>query len=174
MVLQFQSEAYENASLSFTRNAKQFYGGRVTNFELEQFIKQIPTLRNTPEGRKLISAQWRLLDDTNKALYDAQEKVIERNGGFPPPNFGEQVEKESRKRIDKLGKKFKHGIQKFLGREQTYGEEGLVPLKKQTTAPTEEGTQFLKNGEHLIIENGKAVPYNQRGKPKAELRTVSF
>ena len=59
------------------RRAKDFFPGRVTNFDLDQFKQGFPTLANSPEGRRLIAQQLALgnriaylKDETFKAAMD--------------------------------------------------------------------------------------------------------
>jgi hypothetical protein len=59
------------------RKAKDFYPGRVTNFDLDQFKQGFPTLANTTEGRRIIAQQLALAnriaylkDETYKAAMD--------------------------------------------------------------------------------------------------------
>lgn len=49
-----EAELFVKIVNDFTDAAKDSYGARVTNFDLEQFLKRLPTLANTTEGRKLI------------------------------------------------------------------------------------------------------------------------
>ena len=60
-----------------TRRANDFFPGRVTNFDLEQFKMGFPTLANSPEGRRVIAEQLALSnriaylkDETFKAAMD--------------------------------------------------------------------------------------------------------
>lgn len=57
--------------------AKEYFPGRVTNFDLAQFSKRFPRLANSPEGRELITKQLMtanriayLKDETLKAAID--------------------------------------------------------------------------------------------------------
>lgn len=57
--------------------AKEYFPGRVTNFDLNQFRQRFPTLANSPDGRKLITKQLMLAnriaylkDETLKASID--------------------------------------------------------------------------------------------------------
>ena len=59
------------------RRAKDFFPGRVTNFDLDQFKQGFPTLANTREGRRIIAQQLALgnriaylKDETFKAAMD--------------------------------------------------------------------------------------------------------
>lgn len=63
---------------NFTKYAKDTYGARVTNFDLEQFLKRYPGLLNSSEGRRQIIDQMMLVSELNtvydKALADVYQK----------------------------------------------------------------------------------------------------
>ncbi len=72
-----EAQAYVKTIYRMLRNAKEFFPGRVTNFDLEQFRQGFPTLANSHEGRQLIAEQLStanriafLRDETLKAAYD--------------------------------------------------------------------------------------------------------
>lgn len=72
-----EAQAYVKTIARMARKAKEFFPGRVTNFDLEQFKLGFPTLANSPEGRRLIAQQLAtanriayLKDETLKAAYD--------------------------------------------------------------------------------------------------------
>ena len=149
-----ESEAYIASTKNFISNARQIFGGRVTNFELDQFLKTIPTLENTKEGRKIILSKMKNVAQAKVQRYKAYEEVLRESKGVPPLDLDEQIERKLDKKLDKFSKKFTQGLQK----QQEYG--GLSVVKEQNTAPTEEGIQFINPvGEHMIIKNGKAVPF---------------
>lgn len=52
--------------------AKEFFPGRVTNFDLETFKKRFPTLANSREGRRLIAKQLEL---ANRIAYLREETL---------------------------------------------------------------------------------------------------
>lgn len=61
----------------FVKGAKEQFGARVSNFELDRFMQQLPTLANTEEGRRLILKQMELVnklreldDDSIKETYN--------------------------------------------------------------------------------------------------------
>lgn len=72
-----EAQAYVKTIARMARKAKEFFPGRVTNFDLDQFKQGFPTLANSPEGRRLIAEQLAtanriayLKDETLKAAYD--------------------------------------------------------------------------------------------------------
>ncbi len=64
----------------FTTRAKDVYGSRVTNFDLQQFMARLPGLLNTPEGRQVILEQMKLTGRIN-ALYDEALKDVYQHYG---------------------------------------------------------------------------------------------
>ena len=72
-----ETQDYVKTIARMARRAKDFFPGRVTNFDLDQFKQGFPTLANSPEGRKIIAEQLALgnriaflKDETYKAAVD--------------------------------------------------------------------------------------------------------
>ena len=72
-----EAQDYAKTIARMARRAKDFFPGRVTNFDLNQFKEGFPTLANSPEGRRLIAEQLALgnriaylKDETFKAAMD--------------------------------------------------------------------------------------------------------
>jgi hypothetical protein len=72
-----EAQDYVKTIARMARRAKDFFPGRVTNFDLDQFKAGFPTLANSPEGRRLIAEQLALgnriaylKDETFKAAMD--------------------------------------------------------------------------------------------------------
>ncbi|HEY3527471.1 MAG TPA: hypothetical protein VGK47_14845 [Nitrososphaeraceae archaeon] len=84
----------------FTRSAKDTYGSRVTNFDLTQFLKRLPTLANSEEGRRQILQQMDLINKINIAYEKALQDVIDAHGGIRNIDF-DSAEKLARKKSDK-------------------------------------------------------------------------
>jgi len=64
----------------FTTKAKDSYGGRVTNFELDRFMKRLPTLANSKEGRTLILQQMQLMNRLDSAYENELKSVFQHYG----------------------------------------------------------------------------------------------
>lgn len=72
-----EAQDYAKTIARMARRAKDFFPGRVTNFDLDQFKQGFPTLANSPEGRRIIAEQLALgnriaylKDETFKAAMD--------------------------------------------------------------------------------------------------------
>ncbi len=64
----------------FTVKAKDSFGARVTNFELDRFMQRLPTLANSTEGRKLILRQMTVVNQINQLEKKAIQKVFDQYG----------------------------------------------------------------------------------------------
>lgn len=61
--------------------AKGTYGSRVTNFDLEQYMKQFPSLANTPEAMSEMIEQLKIVNDINKVYYKNLSDIFKKAGG---------------------------------------------------------------------------------------------
>jgi hypothetical protein len=79
----------------FMIDAKNYFGSRVTNFDVQAFKSRLPTLLNTADGRRLIIEQMKLMEDLQithntelerglkhygrNASYSDVQNVVDRN-----------------------------------------------------------------------------------------------
>ncbi len=64
----------------FTIKAKDSFGARVTNFELDRFMQRLPTLANSKEGRQLIMRQMKIVNELNQLERKAIQQVFDKYG----------------------------------------------------------------------------------------------
>jgi len=105
------AEAFNKILANFQRGAKDIYGGRITNFEMEQFLKTIPTLQHTPEGRARIWAMMKNYYKGGKEYAKLERQIIRQNGGVPPQDLHEQANERFRPIAKDLSKKFKTDLE---------------------------------------------------------------
>jgi len=114
------SEEFNKIAANFQRAAKSYFGGRVSNYEVEQFLKTIPSLSQSPEGRKRVIANLKYMNRGKLDTLDAYKKVLEKNKGVPPLDLLEQIEDQLEPRREKLAEKFKEDLAKPVPK----GQEG--------------------------------------------------
>lgn len=105
----------------FARDAKTFFGGRVSNFEVEQFMKALPNLSQSPEGRKRIIARLKDFARLEKATYDEARNVIRKNANIPPADLWERVDDS----LDSQREKFARLLKQDLKRKVPTAESSL-------------------------------------------------
>lgn len=116
------AEAFNKILANFQRGAKDIYGGRITNFEMEQFLKTIPNLQHTPEGRARIWAMMKNYYKGGKEYAKMERQIIKENGGVPPQDLHEQANERFRPISKDLSKKFKADLEEANKLSSSYAE----------------------------------------------------
>ncbi len=113
------SEEFQKIAANFLKDAKTYFGSRVSNYEIEQFLKTIPSLSQSPEGRKRVIANLKNLSRGALEYNNALKEIMAENKGIPPYDLLEQVDSKVQKREDALAKKFKEDLAKPVPKAQS-------------------------------------------------------
>lgn len=120
-----ESQEFSKIQQGFLKNAKKYFGGRVSNFEVSQFLKTVPSLSMTPSGRERVVANLKYIARGAEEYYKAYEEVLRENGGIPPYDVEELVERKSEKRLDRIYDQFKKEVNKPITKGQNRFITGL-------------------------------------------------
>lgn len=104
-------DEYQKLSSNFIKGAKAIFGSRITDADLEAFMATVPTLNNTPEGRKAIINNMQIINKAADVEFDIMDRIIKENGGHRPQDIELQIEREARPILDRLAKEFVEGYQ---------------------------------------------------------------
>lgn len=64
----------------FLIDAKTYFGSRVTNFDVGAFKSRLPSLLNTPDGRRLIIEQMKIMEELQKVHDDELSGALKHYG----------------------------------------------------------------------------------------------
>lgn len=80
---QLSPEAQEAVKLIIdsTSNIKDTYGARVTNFDLQTYLRKLPSLLNSPEGRTRVLRDLKAINEINQLYNRGIQQVFDDNGG---------------------------------------------------------------------------------------------
>jgi hypothetical protein len=107
-----ESEEFQKIAQTFMRDAKKYFGGRVSNFEIEQFLKTIPSLSQSPEGRNRVIANLRRMNK-GAVLYSKELKdLVKENKDYLPLDYLEQLDDRIEPKAEQLAKEFKKDLEK--------------------------------------------------------------
>jgi hypothetical protein len=143
----------------FTVKAKDSFGARVSNFELDRFMQRLPTLANSKEGRALILRQMSIVNKLNSLEKRAIQGVFDKYG-VRNIDYAE-AENIARKSIEKEKEELRKEFLKIetLSRDldvetvKKYKEKaqpGYVPMR----APDGSIKQFPEKNVPNLIEKG--------------------
>jgi hypothetical protein len=114
------TEEFRKLESDFIRDvSKVFPGGKITNFEISSYMKTIPSLMNSPEGRKEIYRNRKLFNEAKTVRYNEYKKIIKENNGKKPANLGMLIEERTQDKIKNIEEQFVNGIQNALDKHQT-------------------------------------------------------
>jgi hypothetical protein len=103
------TQEFEKLSTDFVKDAKQFFGSRITEAEVQLFLKTVPSLAQTNEGKKRVIRNMRIFNQAAELKQQAMRQVIKQNGGKRPSNLEEQVDELIGPQLDALKNEFTQG-----------------------------------------------------------------
>lgn len=106
------AEEYNKVAANFIRNAKAIFGSRLTDKDIEYFLKTVPSLANSPEGRKRINANLKRIANLDVAAVEAYNDIVKKNDGIPPLDLDVQLDEALDKKREVVYKKFKEDLEK--------------------------------------------------------------
>ena len=102
------SEAFQKISQDLLKGLPESYGSRILKVEVDNFLKTIPTLMNSPEGRRMIASNMLKLGEMKEVFYNEMRKqqkdAIESNK--MPIDFQQNVFDAVRPQIDRVNREF--------------------------------------------------------------------
>jgi hypothetical protein len=105
-----EAQEFKKLSKDFLRDVKKFFGARVTQQEVNQFLQTIPNLLQSDEGKLRVIRNMRIFHKTAEIKNDIASEIIEANNGFRPKNLQQLVEKKAKPQLDIWGKVFKSDL----------------------------------------------------------------
>jgi len=99
-------EEFEKLSNDFVKNAKQYFGSRLTDADLRVFMQTVPTLMQTDAGKKKVIQNLSSLNELAEIEAKAARSIIRENRGVPPIDIEQQVQDKISNKIDKVAKRF--------------------------------------------------------------------
>ena len=108
-----ESAEFASIKMGFMKDMKKYFGGNVTTREMEGFLKTLPSLSQTPEGRKRIIANMKRINNIGIEYEKAMKKVIKRNKNVPPRGLTIKVEEVMDKRVKKVASQFRRDLARY-------------------------------------------------------------
>ncbi len=103
------SELYQKLSTDLLKGLPETYGNRILKVEVDNFLKTIPTLKNSVEGRRMIASNMLKLGEMKKVYYNEmrrQQQDIEKTGSKYPRDFQQSVMDQVKPQIDRINDEF--------------------------------------------------------------------
>jgi hypothetical protein len=160
-----EAQRYVKTLNDFTTNAKDSYGARVTNFDLQQFMRRLPTLANSEEGRAQILKQMQIINEINSTREQAIQDIIDQHGGIRKIDYDRaerMAEKKSNSKIAQLKSEFRK-IDSSLEKEyqtKVKQQKAIVPKDHVAVQRADGTTGYIPKDnlkKFLEVEGNKAL-----------------
>lgn len=140
------SELYQKVSLDLLKGLPESFGNRIMKVEVDNFLKTIPTLLNSAEGRRMIASNMLKLGEMKEVYYNEmrrqQKDALEKNKF--PRDFQQNVFDQVKPQVDRINDEFvKMSSIKVL-------PKGQVPF-------------FSPSGQIIFIPKDKIQEASERG-----------
>ena len=99
----------QKLTTGFLKNMKDMFGARILETEVENFIKTIPSLMQTPEGRKRVINNMLAVVDAGEIRFNTMRELKKENNGRRPRDMAELIEEKASPKLDALAERFKSG-----------------------------------------------------------------
>ena len=109
--LSADSQEFDKLSKDLLKNIRTFFGARINQVEVENFLKTIPTLTQSPEGRDRVIANLQKLIEGQKVYYEAYKDVM-KGRKSPPSDLEERVMEKADEKLNALAEDFILGFNK--------------------------------------------------------------
>lgn len=101
------AQTLDKLSTDFVKNAKQYFGSRLTDADLKAYMKTVPTLLNSKEGRREVIRNMRIFLEAKLIRQKAMNEIIKANGNEKPENLNTLVDEASESLINNLAEQFR-------------------------------------------------------------------
>jgi hypothetical protein len=103
------SELYQKVSQDLLKGLPETYGNRILKVEVDNFLKTIPTLMNSPEGRRMIASNMLKLGEMKEVYYNAMRQMQQDyldNDRPMPKDFEQRVFDQVLPQINRINNEF--------------------------------------------------------------------
>lgn len=106
------SQEVEKISATMGTNVAKAYGfGNIRAIEFSNFIKSLPTLMNTAEGRERIYQVMRYKNSLDKARFEVKNQIVDKYKGNVPSDIQDKITKQMTPYYKKFGEVLKYGYE---------------------------------------------------------------
>lgn len=133
-----------------TSNIKDTYGARVTNLDLQTYLKKLPSLLNSPEGKKRIIRDLQSINEINQLYNKGILDIFDEAGGSDKIPYTTALNRFNKK----YGDQIKELTQEFI-------KPGSVEFKELPNPRRNIGKKIVntKTGETFISDGNSWKPY---------------
>lgn len=121
------NELYEKVEADYVRDVSKVFPGQIRVFEIEAYLKTIPSMMNSDEGKLAIIENRKISNQAKKLKGDALKEIM-KGRSSPPPNVNMLINEKVGDQLLALQDKYVQSLRDSMDR---YGPS--VPMKDPKT-----------------------------------------
>lgn len=125
------AQEFEKLSTDFVRDAKKWFGSRLTDTDVRTFLRTVPTLVQTDAGKVRVIHNMRLFNKAALAKAETMKQIIKEHGGMRPTDLQTLVNDRMKTVLDRLAQDFKT-FPKLTYAEGAFQPTGVGGLPRKT------------------------------------------
>jgi len=110
------TEAYQKLENNFVKGVSNFFPGQVRVYEAQTYMKTIPSLLNTDEGKQIVAKNLQLENEAKEIRYNAYKDILKENKGKKPRNLDIEIAERTNDKLNKLGDEYQKNIEKAISK----------------------------------------------------------
>lgn len=147
------TQQYVKTVMDFMSGAKDTFGARVTNFEIGTFLKRLPTLANSEEGRRVIIEQMKTIEELNQLRDQSIKDVYDHYGN----------QKIDRATADRIAEDYRSDAEAELKKKFANSVQAQEVYEAKSLAPEGKVAARSPSGEIVYIYQSKADVAQKKG-----------
>lgn len=104
------TQEFKKLSTDFLKNAKDYFGARLTDTDLKTFLQTIPNAAQTNEAKIRVIDNLKAFNKISLLKKKAADDIIKKNGGKRPRNLDQLVDDATNSQVDKIAQDFKKNL----------------------------------------------------------------
>lgn len=157
------AQRFAKTIADFLSSAKDTFGARVTNFDIDQFKRRLPSLANTKDGREVIISQMKIINRLNRNNAHSVISEFDKAGGIRKIDYDKVI-----KRADKRQKQGEESARKQLAvlnnRSRRFVKDDVEARRKNL--PEGYTLMMSKEGEFVGVPSENVVRAQDKGYEK--------
>lgn len=105
-----ETQQFEKLSYEFLNDLKDVFGSRISNLEVTNFLKRVPTLIQSDKGKISVINSLRSVNNAAIVRKKIADKIIDENNGERPRDLEQRIDAEANKELGSLAKEFTGGL----------------------------------------------------------------
>ncbi len=133
---------YRKLAQSFLKGIKDVFRGTITNQDVKEYLKLVPTLALTDEGKLAVINNLAELAEGAEIEQNLMDEIIAENGGERPRDLTAQIRKRSAPLLKKIAEDFKDiNKKRFPGKPLATKEQVIERYYAKEPPPEEPQTE---------------------------------